>query len=172
MYAQPGKKLLFMGGEFGQGREWSHDRSLDWHLLDVPRHAGVQAWVEDLNRLYRDEPALHALDCEPAGFEWVDCCDAEHSVVALPAPRRRRGGTVLVVLNFTPVGRTGYRVGVPRGGSWSEALNSDAERYGGQGWGNYGGVEAEAVPAHGRPQFRRVDAAPAGRAVSHPVSGL
>ena len=161
MYAQPGKKLLFMGGEFGQGLEWNHDRSLDWHLLDVPLHAGVQAWVEDLNRLYRAETAMHALDCEPAGFEWVDCCDAEHSVAAL-LRRDARGGTVLAVLNFTPVGRTGYRVGVPRGGSWSEALNSDAERYGGQGWGNYGRVEAEAVPAHGRPHSVALTLPPLG----------
>jgi 1,4-alpha-glucan branching enzyme len=150
-FAQPGKKLLFMGGEFGQEREWSHDRSLDWHLLDVDLHLGVQTLVEDLNRLYRGEPALHALDCSPSGFEWVDCRDAEESVLTF----LRRGGPgtrpVLVVLSFTPVARNNYRVGVPRAGYWREALNSDALRYGGGGWGNFGGVEAAPVPAHERP---------------------
>jgi 1,4-alpha-glucan branching enzyme len=150
LYAQAGKKLLFMGGEFAQGREWSHDRSLDWHLLADSSHTGVQAWVTDLNRLYREEPALHARDCDPAGFEWVDCCDLENSVVTF-LRHDGAGRSVLVALNFTPVPRTGYRVGVPRGGRWTEALNSDAGAYGGQGWGNFGGVDAEAVAAHARP---------------------
>jgi 1,4-alpha-glucan branching enzyme len=149
LYAQPGKKLLFMGGEFAQGREWSHDRSLDWHLLDDSTHAGVQAWVRDLNRLYRDETALHARDCDPAGFEWVDCCDLENSV-AIFLRHDGSGRSVLAAFNFTPVARTGYRVGVPRPGRWNEALNSDAKAYGGQGWGNFGGIEAEPVAAHGR----------------------
>jgi 1,4-alpha-glucan branching enzyme len=149
-YAQPGKKLLFMGGELAQGREWSHDRSLDWHLLADSTHAGVQAWTKDLNRLYRGEPALHVLDCDPAGFEWVDCCDLENSVVSF-LRHDGAGRSVLVLLNFTPVPRTGYRVGVPREGHWAEALNSDALTYGGQGWGNFGGVDTEAVAAHGRP---------------------
>jgi 1,4-alpha-glucan branching enzyme len=159
-FAQPGKKLLFMGGEFGQGLEWGHDRSLDWHLLDVPLHAGVQTWTEDLNRLYRGEPALHARDCVPSGFEWVDCCDADSSVLSF----LRRGGPgtrpVLVVLNFTPTPRVNYRLGVPRGGFWKEALNSDAHRYGGGGWGNLGGVEAAPVRAHGRPQSLTVTLPP------------
>jgi 1,4-alpha-glucan branching enzyme len=150
MWAQPGKKLLFMGGELAQGREWSHERSLDWHLLGVDRHAGVQRWVEDLNRVLRAEPALHARDFDPAGFEWVDCNDWESSVLSF----LRRGGEgdpeLLVVLNFTPVARHSYRVGVPRGGRWRELLNSDAERYGGRGFGNLGGVEAAPVGAHGR----------------------
>jgi 1,4-alpha-glucan branching enzyme len=150
MYGHPGKKLLFMGGEFGQVREWSHERSLDWHLLGVDRHAGVQRWVEDLNRVLRAEPALHARDFDPAGFEWVDCNDWESSVLSF----LRRGGEgdpeLLVVLNFTPVARHSYRVGVPRGGRWRELLNSDAERYGGRGFGNLGGVEAAPVGAHGR----------------------
>jgi 1,4-alpha-glucan branching enzyme len=149
MYAQPGKKLLFMGGEFGQGLEWSHERSLDWHLLGLGAHAGVQAWVEDLNRLYRGEPALHALDCDPAGFEWVDCCDTENSVAAF-LRKDAQGRVVLAVFNFTPVARPNYRVGVPRDGFWAEELNSDAPRYGGRGWGNFGGVEAAPVAAHGR----------------------
>ncbi len=150
-HAQPGKKLLFMGGEFGQGREWTHDRSLDWHLLDVDRHQGVLGWVRDLNRFYAEEPAMHRKDCEHDGFEWVDCSDAENSVVSL----LRRGGEgdrpVLAVFNFTPVLRNGYRIGVPSGGLWRERLNGDAAAYGGTGAGNLGGVQAEGVPAHARP---------------------
>jgi 1,4-alpha-glucan branching enzyme len=149
-WAQPGKKLLFMGGEFGQGLEWSHDRSLDWHLLEVEQHRGVQTWVEDLNRLYRAEAALHDLDCSPAGFEWVDCCDGENSVLSF-LRRGAGGGWVLVVLNYTPIPRPNYRVGVPVAGYWREALNSDAPRYGGRGWGNFGGVEAAPAGLHGRP---------------------
>jgi 1,4-alpha-glucan branching enzyme len=151
MYAQPGKKLLFMGGEFGQGREWNHDSSLDWYLLGVDRHAGVRDWVRDLNRFYREEPALHELDTEPAGFEWVDCNDAENSIVSLVRKGRNGGTLVLAVFNFTPVARTNYRLGVPQAGFWTERLNSDAVGYGGGGWGNLGGVEAAPVPAHGRP---------------------
>jgi len=150
MWATPGKKLLFMGGELGQGREWSHERSLDWHLLDHPWHAGVQALVRDLNRLVAENPALHALDFDAAGFEWVDANDADASVLTF----LRKGGEgtadVLVALNFTPVTRE-YRVGVPRGGPWREVLNSDAAIYGGSGVGNYGGRDADDVPAHGRP---------------------
>jgi 1,4-alpha-glucan branching enzyme len=150
MWAQPGKKLLFMGAEIAQGREWNHDGSLDWHLLGEERHAGVLAWVRDLNAAMRAEPALHRRDCEPGGFEWVDCNDAEHSVVALlrwGAPGDR---PVLAAFNFTPVGREGYRVGVPQGGRWRELLNSDAREYGGGGWGNLGGVVASGAPHHGR----------------------
>jgi 1,4-alpha-glucan branching enzyme len=150
-HAQPGKKLLFMGGEFAQGREWSHERSLDWHLLDVDRHQGVVRWVQDLNRLYREERAMHLKDCAHDGFEWVDCGDAENSVVSL----LRRGGEgdrpVLAVFNFTPVLRTSYRIGVPAGGLWLERLNGDAGVYGGTGAGNLGGLQAEPVPAHARP---------------------
>jgi 1,4-alpha-glucan branching enzyme len=150
LWASPGKKLLFMGGEIAQGREWSHERSLDWHLLDHPWHAGVAAWVRDLNGLMRESPALHARDFDPAGFEWVDCNDADASVLTFL--RRAEGAPdVLVALNFTPVPREGYRVGVPRGGAWREVLNSDAREYGGSGVGNWGGREAEPVPAHGRP---------------------
>ncbi len=149
MVGQPGKKLLFMGDEFGQEREWSHEESLDWHLLDRPAHAGLRRWVADLNRLYRAEPALHALDCDVAGFEWVDCSDADASVVAF---LRRAPGAhdVLVVCNFTPVPREGYRVGVDHARFWRERLNSDARDYGGSGVGNQGGVQAEDKPWHGR----------------------
>jgi 1,4-alpha-glucan branching enzyme len=150
-HAQPGKKLLFMGGEFGQGREWNHELSLDWHLLGIDRHQGILRWVRDLNRLYAEERALHVKDCAHGGFEWIDCGDAENSVVSL----LRRGGEgdrpVLAVFNFTPVLRAGYRVGVPAGGLWLERLNGDASVYGGSGAGNLGGVRAEGVPAHGRP---------------------
>jgi 1,4-alpha-glucan branching enzyme len=161
MYAQPGKKLLSMGGEFGQGLEWSHERSLDWHLLGIGEHAGVSAWVEDLNRLYRGEPALHALDCDPAGFEWVDCCDTENSVAAF-LRKDAKGGEVLAVFNFTPVPRHNYRLGVRRGGFWTEALNSDAPRYGGRGFGNFGGVEAAPVAAHGRASSLNLTLPPLG----------
>jgi 1,4-alpha-glucan branching enzyme len=150
MYAQPGKKLLFMGGEIGQWREWQHDQSLDWHLLEKPEHAGIQKWIGDLNRSYRSEPSLHELDCDPAGFEWIDCRDAESSVVSLLRKARGDDRTVLVICNFTPVPRLNYQVGVPRGGLWRELLNSDAKDYGGSGMGNMGEVEAAPVPAHGR----------------------
>ena len=150
MYAQAGKKLLFMGGEFGQGREWNHDHSLDWHLLEYEQHQGVQKWVRDLNRLYREETALHELDFDPAGFEWVDCNDSVLSTLSL-IRRGRNTKTVLVVCNFTPATHTHYRVGVPYGGFWKEVLNSDSAYYWGSGQGNAGGVEAQPVSVHGRP---------------------
>jgi len=160
-FGQPGKKLLFMGGEFGQPWEWDHEAALAWELLDEPLHRGVQRWVEDLNRLYRQEPALHELDCDPAGFEWIDADDREQSVLSFL--RKDRGGKVVaVVCNFTPVPREGYRVGVPRPGRWAEVLNSDAREYGGSGWGNYGGVQAEPVPHHGRPYSLRLALPPLG----------
>jgi 1,4-alpha-glucan branching enzyme len=152
MYGHPGKKLLFMGGEFGQTREWNHDRSLDWDLLDAgPFHRGLQGLVRDLNRVYRRERALHELDFEPAGFEWVDCSDWQSSVVAFLRWARDPDDVVLVVCNFTPVVRQGYRVGVPRPGYWRELVNTDAEVYGGSGQGNAGGVRAEPAAWHGRP---------------------
>jgi len=151
MYAQPAKKLLFMGGEFAQRSEWVHDGSLDWDLLESPSHAGVQRWLSDLNWFYRAEPALHELDCEPAGFEWIDCSDAEGSVLSLIRKGKSTPTVVLAVCNFTPVPRAGYRIGAPRRGFWREALNSDATSYGGSGVGNLGGIEAEATPLHGRP---------------------
>ena len=147
MYAHPGKKLLFMGGEFGQHREWNHDASLDWHLLDDPRHAGLRSLVRDLNRLYRAEVALHQRDHDAGGFEWVDCHDVEQSTVSFL--RRDDGGEILVVCNFTPVPRSNFRVGVPRAGLWRELLNSDAKDYGGAGFGNFGGVESAPIPMHG-----------------------
>jgi len=150
MYAQPGKKLLFMGDEFGQGNEWSHDRSLDWWLLQYPVHRGLQSWVRDLNHLFRGEKALHELDNEPSGFEWVDCNDAPMSVIALLRKGKSPKDVMLVACNFTPVPREQYRVGVPSGGFWKEVLNSDGQEYAGGGIGNGGGVMAEAVKQHGR----------------------
>jgi 1,4-alpha-glucan branching enzyme len=150
MWAHPGKKLLFMGGEIAQRREWSHDRELDWWLEGShDAHGGIRRWVEDLNRLYRSEPALHALDFDAAGFEWIDGADAEGSVISYL--RKAPGGKpVLVVANFTPVPRDNYLVGVPRAGHWRERLNSDATLYGGSGVGNQGGVDSVPVAAHGR----------------------
>jgi 1,4-alpha-glucan branching enzyme len=151
MYAQPGKKLLFMGDEFGQVREWGHDSSLEWHVTQYPNHRGVQAWMEQLNRLYRDQPAMHIFDNDPAGFEWVDVNDNISSTISLLRKGEKPEDTVLGVFNFTPVPRGEYRVGVPHGGYWRELLNSDAREYGGSGIGNMGGVQAEEIPTHGRP---------------------
>jgi 1,4-alpha-glucan branching enzyme len=151
MYAQPGKKLLFMGGEFGQYHEWAHDSSLDWHLLGNPLNRGTQSWVEQLNRTYRSEPGLHELEHELGGFEWIDCNDSATSTISLLRKGRSPKDSVVAVFNFTPVPRPGYQVGVPSGGYWRELLNSDAKEYGGSGMGNMGGVRAEERPVHGRP---------------------
>jgi 1,4-alpha-glucan branching enzyme len=151
MYAHPGKKLLFMGGEFAQEREWNHDKSLDWHLVDDPAHAGVQHLLRDLNRLYREMPALHERDSEPEGFEWIDASDAEQSVISFIRYGRDRSDFAVVVCNFTPEVRYGYGVGVSVGGTYIEVLNSDADEYGGSGVGNMGRIAATATPAHGRP---------------------
>jgi len=150
MYAQPGKKLLFMGAELGQWGEWHHDDSLDWHLLEHQRHAELKKWVEDINRFYQSEPALYELDCEPAGFEWIDGGDIEHSVISFIRKGKSANDIVLVACNFTPMTHFDYKIGVPRDGFWTELLNSDAEQYGGSGQGNLGGVKAAPVPWHGR----------------------
>jgi 1,4-alpha-glucan branching enzyme len=151
MYAQPGKKLLFMGGEIGQWDEWNHDHSLDWPLLQYPLNLGLQRWLIELNRLYRDEPALHELDTSPSGFEWVDCTDWEECILCFLRKGQAVEKTMLVVCNFTPVPRHEYRVGVPCGGFWQEVLNSDSHDYGGSGQGNFGGVLADPIVFHGRP---------------------
>ncbi len=150
MYAHPGKKLLFMGDEIAQWDEWSHERSIDWHILKYPEHAGLQTWVRDLNNAYRREPALHELDFKPEGFEWVDFRDRDQSVISF-LRKSSRGDVILVVLNFTPVVRGGYRVGVPKEGFWEEILNSDSRVYGGSGIGNAPGVKTEKIPYHERP---------------------
>ncbi|CAK0763271.1 1,4-alpha-glucan branching enzyme [uncultured Gammaproteobacteria bacterium] len=150
MYTHPGKKLLFMGGELAQEREWNHDTSLDWHLLDDDMNAGIQRLVKDLNWLYRSLPALHELDCEPGGFEWIEANDSENSVLAYLRRGHDHNRPVITVGNFTPLPHHGYRVGVPLPGWYSERLNTDSACYGGTDDGNGGGVVAEPVPWHGR----------------------
>ncbi len=149
-YGHPGKKLLFMGGEFGQEGEWNHDADLSWRELDDPDHMGILRWVRDLNAFYRSAPALWEEDYEMHGFEWIDARDADASVLSF-LRRDARGQILLCVANFTPVPRQGYRIGVPAGGFWREALNSDGADYGGGNWGNMGGLRAQERAAHGRP---------------------
>jgi 1,4-alpha-glucan branching enzyme len=148
-FLHPGKKLLFMGGELGQWNEWNHEASLDWHLLDYPLHRGMQRWVQDLNRCYRSEPALHRRDFSNDGFEWVDLHDWERSIFSF-LRKGDNGEVVLAVCNLTPVARANYLLGVPHGGYWREILNSDASLYGGSGQGNLGGAEAAPTAMHGR----------------------
>jgi len=170
MWAHPGKKLLFMGGEIGQPTEWNHEDVVEWWRLEQPLHAGVQRWVEDLNRLYRGCPALHELDCDGAGFAWIDCHDAEASVLSW-LRRDRAGRTVLVVANFTPVPRTDYLVGVPQPGHWHERLNSDATLYGGSGVGNAGGADTVPVAAHGHYHALNLQLPPLGVLVFECAAG-
>ncbi|MGH7278850.1 MAG: 1,4-alpha-glucan branching protein GlgB [Candidatus Rokuibacteriota bacterium] len=170
MYGHPGKKLLFMGGEFGQTREWGHDGSLDWHLLERgPYHQGLQRLVSDLNRLYRRTPALHEVDFEPAGFQWIDCADWENSVVGFVRRTRDGGDLVIVACNFTPVPRFGYRFGVPVPGFYREILNTDAAAYGGSNLGNAGGVHAEPIPRHAHPSSIALTLPPLGVIVLEPA---
>jgi len=150
MWAHPGKKLLFMGCEFAQEREWSHERSLDWHLLEQPGHAGMQALVRDLNHVYRDEPALWQVDADPAGFGWLEPNDSDNNVIAFSRASRGAERVLVFVANLSPVPRIGYRLGLPRSGHWREAINTDSRFYGGGDMGNFGGVEAEPVPWHGQ----------------------
>jgi 1,4-alpha-glucan branching enzyme len=161
MHATPGKKLVFMGSEFAQGREWNHDSQIDWYLLQYPFHSGVQRWYRDLNQAHREEAALHERDFDPAGFEWIDASDTDNSVLAF-LRTASNGDVVVCVFNLTPVPRPGYRVGVPRGGFWRELLNSDATVYGGSGWGNLGGLEAVPERWHGRPHSIPVALPPLG----------
>jgi 1,4-alpha-glucan branching enzyme len=149
MYAQPGKKLIFMGGEFGQWHEWDHDSSLDWHLLQHAPHAGLSQWVGDLNRILREENAMHELDFDPAGFSWIDASDNEQSVVSVLRRGTAPEDVVIAVFNFTPVPRQNYQIGAPVGGHWRELLNSDAPLYGGSGQGNLGGIDSRPVGRHG-----------------------
>jgi 1,4-alpha-glucan branching enzyme len=160
MFAHPGKKLLFMGGEIAQEREWNHDSSLDWHLLDDPMHRGVQALMRDLNHLYRELPALHELDCEAAGFEWLELHDSDQSVLAFLRRAADPARIAVVLCNFTPVPRQEYRIGVPFGGHYRERINTDASLYGGSNLGNYGGVGAEEYSSHGRPYSLRLTLPP------------
>jgi 1,4-alpha-glucan branching enzyme len=150
MWAHPGKKLLFMGGEFAQRREWTHEGELEWWVSDLPEHAGVRRLIGDLNRVYRREAALHEVDFSPAGFEWVDIGNAEMSIIAFLRNSAGEGAPLLVVCNFTPVPRANYLLGVPKRGLWREIINTDALDYGGAGWGNLGAVESVPVSSHGR----------------------
>jgi 1,4-alpha-glucan branching enzyme len=172
-FTLPGKKLLFMGNEFGQRREWNHDSSLDWHLLESPRHAGLYRFVRDLNRLYRSEPALHELDCDPQGFEWVVADDAANSVLLyLRRPRSSGAAPILVACNFTPVPRFDFAVRVPAGGGWREVINSDAEPYGGSGVGNLGRVQSQSVTWEGGPSLAYLTLPPLGMvALKHEEEG-
>src|SRR5690349_19485846 len=160
MWSHPGKKLLFMGGEFGQRREWAHESSLEWHVLDHAEHSGLMRWVSDLNRVYASEPALYEVDFDQSGFEWIDCCDSDKSTLSFLRKSRNGEEVVLVACNFTPVPRENYLLGVPQAGHWREIINSDAPYYGGSGMGNFGGVDSHPVPAHGRYHAIRITLPP------------
>jgi 1,4-alpha-glucan branching enzyme len=160
MYGMPGKKLLFMGNELAQWPEWNHESSVEWHVTQEPRHAGVQHWVKDLNHLYQSQPALHERDFSPDGFQWIDHSDADNSTLFFLRRGRQRDDLLLTAFNFTLVPRHNYRVGVPRGGYWKELLNSDSQFYGGSGQGNSGGVEAERLPWHHQPYSLRITLPP------------
>ena len=162
MFGHPGKKLMFMGGEIGQWREWTADESLDWHLLDDPLHQGLQHWVRDLNHLYQREPSLHEVDFAGAGFRWIDCNDSDNSVISLVRYAKDRDDFTVMAVNFTPVPRPGYRIGVPAGGWYHELLNSDAAAYGGGNIGNAGGLPTESVAAHGFDQSLVLTVPPLG----------
>jgi len=168
MFVHPGKKLLFMGGEIGQWREWNHDWQLDWEILGDSRHAGLQRWVRDLNAVYLRESSMWEGDFDPDGFSWIDCHDHDHSIIALmrqpsrPPGVQASGDCVIAVVNFTPMPRRGYRLGVPVEGSYAEILNSDADVYGGSNIGNQGSVSADAVPAHGHPYSLALTLPPLG----------
>jgi 1,4-alpha-glucan branching enzyme len=149
MWGHPGKKLLFMGGEFAQWREWNHDHSLDWHLLAEPRHHGIQLLVRDLNRVYQQIPALHEKDCESSGFKWIIGDDRDNSVFVFARFAIHPEEIAIIICNFTPVPREHYRIGVPLGGYYREAINTDAEIYGGSNMGNSGGIMAQKIASHG-----------------------
>jgi len=170
MFGHPGKKLLFMGDEFGQWSEWNHEASLEWHLLKNPLHAGMQRWVRDLNTLYRGQSSLHEFDSNTAGFEWVDCKDSQRSIISFLRRGQGADDQILFVCNFTPVVRENYRVGVPLEGAWREVLNSDAPLYGGSGQGNFGGLSTIPLPMHGRPYTLNMRLPPLGVVAFQPES--
>jgi 1,4-alpha-glucan branching enzyme len=148
MFAHPGKKLLFMGNDFGQYNEWNYQKSLDWHLLQFDNHKGLQQWIRDLNSTYKNHPSFFDNDFHHDGFAWIDANDSENSVLSFVRYDRKKKDTVLVICNFTPVPRYNYRIGVPSEGRWDEILNSDAKEYGGSGHGNFGGADAVLIPYH------------------------
>jgi 1,4-alpha-glucan branching enzyme len=170
MFGHPGRKLLFMGNEFGQWSEWNHDASLEWDLLGTPLHAGLKHWLGDLNALYRGDPSLHQRDSDASSFEWVDCNDTQRSVISFLRRGQNPNQQLLFVCNFTPVVRQNYRVGVPVNGLWKEILNSDAVVYGGSGQGNFGGLTAMPLPIHGRPYSLNMTLPPLGIVVFRPES--
>jgi len=161
MFGQPGKKLLFMGDEFGSRTEWNHDASLEWSLLEDSRHSGVRLLVGDLNHLYRTAPSLHDCEYSPGTFEWIDSHDAEKNILSF-LRKDRNGNPIAIIYNFSPVPRPNYRIGVPARGFWREVLNSDGKQYGGAGYGNFGGVEAAPIPLHGRTHSLTITVPPLG----------
>ena len=169
-YTMPGKKLLFMGGEFGQWHEWNHDQELDWALFGVPLHDGLRRYVRDLNDVYRSHGALHELDMQAEGFSWIQCDDWQNSVYAYVRYAKNRNDFVVVALNFTPVPRDNYRIGVPKAGYYNEILNSDADIYGGGNIGNMGGRYSEPITTHGHPQSISLRIPPLGMVILKPVS--
>lgn len=169
MYGHPGKKLLFMGGEFGQWWEWNHDESIHWHLLQYESHKGLQRYVKDLNRLYQSEPALYEVDFDFHGFEWLDFRDSEGSIISFVRRGKNPDDFLLFVYNFTPVARMGYRIGVPRGGLYKEVLNSDSDIYWGGNMGNFGGIWADDVPWHGQPFSLNLTLPPLSAVVMKPA---
>jgi 1,4-alpha-glucan branching enzyme len=162
MYGHPGKKLLFMGADIAEWNEWNHEKSIDWHLLEEKMNRGIHDWVRDLNRVYHEEKALHDLDFETSGFEWIDYWDSHNSVVSFIRKDREGRNVILVVCNNTPVPREKYDVGVPRPGTWIEVLNSDGKEYGGTGIGNLGNVRAKSASANGRPYSLSLSLPPLG----------
>jgi 1,4-alpha-glucan branching enzyme len=168
MYTMPGKKLLFMGAEIGQWNEWNHDASLDWHLLQFKEHAGLKQTLKDLNWLYRNRTALHSRDCEPEGFQWIDCNDTDSSVISYIRRGADPDDFVVVVCNFTPLIRKDYRIGVPKPGRYYEAFNSDSEYYGGTNVGNGSGIQTLGIPLHGQPDSLSVTLPPLGAFVLVP----
>ncbi|MDK2934475.1 MAG: 1,4-alpha-glucan branching enzyme, partial [Clostridiales bacterium] len=168
-YAHPGKKLLFMGGEYGQFIEWKYDDSLDWHLLDYDMHKKIQVYVKDLNKLYRSEKALYEVDYSFDGFEWINCDDADHSIISFIRKGKDWHDMLLFVCNFTPIVHDHYRIGVPFNLYYKEIFNSDAELYGGSNVGNCGGLYAEEVPCNGRPYSMALRIPPLGMLVFKPI---
>jgi 1,4-alpha-glucan branching enzyme len=169
MYAYPGKKLMFMGCEFGQVREWNHDSSLDWHLLEQAEHAGIKQLVHDLNQLYRSTPALYEVDFSHDGFEWIDCSDSKQGVISYLRRGKNRSDILLVVCNMTPVVRQDYRIGAPQGGRYTELLNSDSSHYGGSGTGNLGAVTTDSISAHGHAHSLKLNLPPLATLILKPA---
>jgi 1,4-alpha-glucan branching enzyme len=162
MWAHPGKKLLFMGAELAQEREWSHERSLDWHLLEQPDHAGIQALVRELNRVYRSQPALWELDGEPAGFWWLEPNDVDGNTLSFARASSDQSELIVCAINLNPVPKPVHRIGLPRGGAWREALNTDESRYGGSGMVNGAAIEAQPIAWHGQSHSAEIVLPPLG----------